>query len=93
MNVTDLVSGSAAAMVVAGVAFGLCYFAALRLSIAALAGGRGRLRAAALTLGRVGAAILFLWGAATQGAVPLLAAFAGFLLARAAALRWERRAV
>jgi hypothetical protein len=84
--------GLAAMMAVAGILFGLLYFAALRRSVALIAGRGGWLGALALTLARLGAAGAFLFGTAKLGAVPLLAAFAGFLLARAVALRSARRA-
>lgn len=75
--------GLALAMAPVGFAFGLVYFAALRRSVARLAAirlatDRSWLEPVALTLGR--------WGAAS-----LLATFAGFLLARAFAVRVARR--
>lgn len=79
-----------AAMAAAGLAFGLAYFAALRRTVLLLGSG-GRLGPAALSLGRIAAAVIFLGLAARFGAVPLLAAFLGFLLARALALRALRR--
>lgn len=82
----------AAAMAAAGFVFGLAYFAALRQSVAALAAGADWWRPAALTLGRIAAALVFLVLAAKLGAAALLAALAGFLAARAAALRAARRA-
>jgi hypothetical protein len=83
----------AMAMAAAGFAFGLAYFWALRRSVAALATGNGWWRPAAFTLGRIAAALIFLVLAAKLGTAALLAAFAGFLAARAAALRAARRAV
>jgi hypothetical protein len=79
-------------MAVAGLAFGLVYFATLKRSVMLFAAGRGWLGPLALTLGRIGAAVAFLFVAAKLGAAPLLAAFIGFLMARALALRAERRA-
>jgi hypothetical protein len=58
--------------------------------VAALAGGRGHLQALMLTLGRLGGAVLGLLLAAEGGPLALLAAFAGFLLARALATRAAR---
>ena len=74
----------------AGLAFGFCYFAVLRRTADLY--GRGRLVPAALTLGRLGAAILFFSLASRNGALPLLTGFLGFLLARGLALRAARRA-
>lgn len=76
----------------AGLALGLVYFASLKRSVALFAGGKSWLAALALTLGRIGAAVALLYLAAKLGAVPLLGAFIGFLMARALALRAERRA-
>jgi len=79
-------------MAVAGLAFGFGYFASLKRSVTMFVGGKGWLGPLALTLGRIGAAVGFLFVAAKLGAAPLLAAFIGFLMARALALRAERRA-
>ena len=78
---------AAAAALLAGFAFGLAYFIMLRRTVDLFATGRSRLMPAVLTVGRLGAAILFLAIAAKSGALPLLGGFMGFLLARAAALR------
>jgi N-ATPase, AtpR subunit len=78
-------------MAVGGFVFGLVYFAALRRTATSFTAGR-RLVALALTLGRIGAAVLFLGLAAKLGAASLLAAFLGFLLARMVALRAARSA-
>ena len=75
----------------AGFVFGLAYFAAVQRTALLFAAGRGWLAPVALTVGRIGAAVLFLALAARLGAAPLLAGFAGFLLARAVALRAARR--
>ena len=82
----------AAAAAAAGILLGLAYFACLRRTILLFAAGRGWARPAALTLARIGIAVLVLVIAARAGAVPLLAAFAGFLVARAIALRPARSA-
>ncbi|MGO9544619.1 MAG: ATP synthase subunit I [Rhodomicrobium sp.] len=74
------------AMAFAGLVSGLLYFLALRRTAILFARGRGWLAPIALTLGRIAAAALLLALAAKLGAAPLLAAFAGFLLARAVAL-------
>lgn len=74
-----------------GFAFGLVYFAALRRTVALFAAGRGWLGPSALTLGRMGSAVALLAFIARLGAAPLLAAFLGFLLARALALHAVRR--
>jgi hypothetical protein len=81
----------ASAMAVAGLVFGLAYFAALRWTVSLYGSGYGHLGPAALTLGRIAAATIFLIVAARLGALPLLAAFLGFLLARGLALRRLRR--
>lgn len=77
----------AAAWAVAGLSFGLAYFAVLRVSVDLHYEASGRFVPAALTFARFAAAILFLGLAARFGALPLLTAFLGFLLARALALR------
>jgi N-ATPase, AtpR subunit len=80
-----------AAFAVGGLAFGVVYFAALRRTADLYAVGQRRLVPAALTLGRLAAAILFLGFAARTGALPLLAGFLGFLVARGLALRTVQR--
>ena len=82
----------ASAAATAGLAFGLAYFAVLRRTIDLYGAAGNRLMPAALTLGRVAGAILFLGFAARLGALPLLAVFGGFLLARSLALRAVRTA-
>jgi len=78
-------------MAVAGVVLGLVYFASLKRSVTMFVGGKGWLGPVVLTLGRIGAAVALLYLAAKLGAASLLAAFIGFLMARALALRAERR--
>ncbi|MGO9483568.1 MAG: ATP synthase subunit I [Rhodomicrobium sp.] len=80
-----------AAIGLAGFVVGLLYFAAVQRTANLIAAGRGWLAPIALTLGRIGAAVLLSALAARLGAAPLLAAFAGFLFARVAALRAARR--
>lgn len=82
-----LTAGLASSMALAGFIFGLAYFAALRQTATLFASGSGWLVLSALTLGRIGMVTIVLTIAAKLGAVPLLAAFLGFLLARAVALR------
>lgn len=77
---------------VAGLGFGLAYFAALRQSLDCYAARRGRFMPAALTFGRFVAAVLFFAFMARAGRTPLLMAFIGFLLARAFASRAVRSA-
>jgi len=77
----------AVAMGIAGFIFGLFYFAAVQRTAALLAARKNWLGPLALTLGRMGAAAIFLTLAAKLGAASLLSAFLGFLLARAVALR------
>lgn len=79
-------------MAVAGVACGYVYLLSLKRSLTLLVGGKGWFAPLALTLGRIGAAVAFLFVAAKLGAAPLLAAFIGFLMARALVLWAERRA-
>lgn len=76
----------ASATAIAGYAFGLAYFAALHKTATLFAAGAGWLGPSALTLARVGTATILFTFAAKLGATSLLAAFAGFLVARAAAL-------
>lgn len=76
----------------AGFAVGLAYFAALKWTVRLYGSPDGSFAAAALTIGRlVGVAILLVL-AAKLGAVALLAAFLGFLVARSVALHRARRA-
>ena len=77
-------------MALIGLSFGLVYFAAMRRTVTFFTAGRGWLVPVALTLGRIGVAIILLGLAAKLGAVSLIAAFIGFLFARAAALRAAR---
>lgn len=80
----------AVTMTVIGIAFGLAYFAALRRTVTFLANGRGWFVPIALTLGRVGLAVVLLGLAAKLGAVALLATFVGFLIARTLSMRAGR---
>ena len=82
----------AAAMIISGFAFGLLYFATLKRAAALFASGSSWMGPLGLTLARIVAAVIFLSLAARLGAAALLAAFLGFLLARALALRAVRRA-
>ena len=82
---------TAAAFVAAGLAFGRIYFAVLRRSVELYAAGNGRLVPLALTVARIAGAIVFLGFAVHFGALPLLATFGGFLIARAWSLRAARR--
>ena len=81
----------ASALAVAGFVLGLGYFAALHRSVALYGSPRSRFRLVALTVARIGGAVLFVFFAARQGALPLLAAFFGFLVARALALHMAQR--
>jgi len=75
----------------AGLVFGLFYFAAVEWTAVLLAAKKGLLGPISLTLGRLAAATLFLAFAAQFGEASLLTAFLGFLLARAVALRKAKR--
>ena len=79
------------AMACSGFVFGLVYFAALERSIVLFLSKRGWLGPLAFTLGRMTAAVFFLGLTAKLGALFLLAAFLGFLLARTVSLRTARR--
>ncbi len=81
----------AVTMAFSGFAFGLIYFAALQRSVRLFTSNRRWLGPVAFTLGRIAAAVVFLGLAAKLGALFLLAAFVGFLLARAVSLRAARR--
>ena len=76
----------------AGLLFGLLFFATLKHSVTLFVERKGWLGPLALTLGRFGAAVGFLFVAAKLGAAPLLAAFIGFLIARALTLHARRAA-
>ena len=82
----------ASASLLAGLGFGFAYFTMLRRTVAYFGAGAGYLAPAALTLARIAAAVIFFACAARLGALPLLAGFLGFLLARTWALRAARRA-
>ncbi len=79
-----------AAMAGAGLGFGLLYFRLMRLTVVALVSRGGWLRPVALTAIRVIAAVAAFALAAKLGAVPLLAAFGGLLIARRVSLRSTR---
>ena len=82
----------AAAAAGAGIVFGRWYFALLRRTVSLYGTGGGNLAPSALTLGRLACAVVFLGLAARVGALALLGAFGGFLLARELAVRVSRRA-
>lgn len=83
--------GHTVLMAVAGVALGLAYFASLKRSVASFVSGGRWPRSLAEMAARIGVAAAVLLVAAKLGAVPLLALFGGFLLARTLTLRAERR--
>jgi len=80
-----------AAAALAGLALGLAYFASLRRAVAIFAAGGSWRAPAALTFGRLALAVVVLGAAAKLGPAALLAAFAGFLAARALMLRRQGR--
>ena len=84
-------SGLVLAMILLGFALGLAYFATLQRSVALLSARRGALVPLALTLLRIAGAVGVLALIARLGALPLLAAFVGFLVARGVMLRAARR--
>lgn len=79
------------AMALAGLLVGLVYFAALHHTVRRFTGG-GWLAPVLLTLGRIALVVVLLIVAARLGALTLLAAFAGFVVARAIAVRRGLRA-
>ncbi len=85
LSIPDLVGVSVMAPI--GVIGGVLYFAALRRAVASLALRGAMLPAIAFTVARGAVAIAVLGVAAWLGAWPLLAAFAGFLVARWLAMR------
>jgi hypothetical protein len=76
-----------AAALIAGLAFGGAYFAALNRTVSTFVAGTGRLVPIALTFARIAAAGVFFAFAASFGIAPLLASFLGFLAARGVAVR------
>lgn len=78
-------------MAAVGFGFGLAHFATLRRTVVMYATGRGWVGLLGLTLGRIGAAVLFLAAAAKLGAAALIAALCGLLLARTIAVRAANR--
>lgn len=70
-----------------GVIFGRGYFVLLRRWVAGFAARGAASRSGASAVARIAAAVAFFTLAAHYGAVALLSAFAGFLLARTLALR------
>ncbi|MDP1671429.1 MAG: N-ATPase subunit AtpR [Alphaproteobacteria bacterium] len=82
---------TALAMAFAGLVFGLAYFRAVRWTVNLLAEDHGWMAPVGLTLARVTGAVMLLTFMARAGAMPLLAGFVGFLLARMIALRPARR--
>lgn len=93
MTTVALCAGIAltAAFIAAGLVVGWAYFAALRRTVDLYATGRRPPVQVALTLARIGGVTAFLGAAVRFGALPLLAAFLGFLVARSLALRAVRR--
>jgi len=75
----------------AGFAVGMLYFAALRRTVLRFTASDGRWERVALTIGRMGVALALFAAAARMGAAALLVTFAGFLLARSAAIHRSRR--
>jgi NhaP-type Na+/H+ or K+/H+ antiporter len=78
------------AAAVFGFGFGLFYFGAIRQTADRIARRDGWLWPAAFTVGRLLAALLLFGFMARLGAYPLLAAFGGFIVARAVARRAAR---
>ncbi len=87
MNQHYLIIGVA---LLAGFLFGLAYFRAVRLTADYLTANKGWQIPALLVAVRLGGAIILLVYLARLGAMPLLAGFLGFLLARAIATRPAR---
>ena len=72
-----------------GIAMGTGYFYALRKTADLIVGGGSTLRAMGLTLGRLALMGTGLYVAALNGALPLLAALLGVLIAKAICLRQD----
>ena len=85
MSASDL--ATVAAFAALGFGAGIAFFSALRINVGLYATSGVGARAVGLHLLRLGAVGVVLWVAATLGAGPLLAAAAGFLVARLTALR------
>jgi F1F0 ATPase subunit 2 len=83
---------SAILYLVVGVALGAAYFALLRREVELLFAQASAVSVIPLHLLRVGLAIVAFWAVAQQGALALLLALLGFLVARTAARRWLRPA-
>ncbi len=94
MTSTALIAAAGIAVLMAfgGFVMGLLFFAGLWWTIDHIVAGRERFSHLVLTLGRIGAAAICLAFAGVVGAVPLLASFLGFLLARNLAMHTARRA-
>lgn len=82
------IAGTVFAAALMGFVFGIAYFIALRRTVSLFVASGGWWELSALTLGRLVAIAVFFMLLARLGAVPLLAAFLGFLLARAATVRF-----
>jgi hypothetical protein len=91
-RVTDVPAVIAALCGGGGIVLGLLYFAALRRSVAIFTDGGGWFAPAALTLLRIAGIVIALGVAAKLGAIPVLAVFLGFLIARGISLRLAREA-
>lgn len=85
------VGASIAVFAAAGLIVGFAYYGALWRTVTLLAGGSPWLVPVALTLGRIGGAVLVLGVAARFGAPDLIAALAGIIVARLLAVRVVRR--
>lgn len=88
-RVTDLLRDGAP-FVLLGTLLGAGYFAALRVNVERYLSGRSPGAAVALHLGRLAVTAAAFALIAPAGAVPLLGALLGFMLARSLALRSER---
>jgi F1F0 ATPase subunit 2 len=76
-----------------GALVGAAYFAALGLNVELYAGAGARSTALLVHLARLGGAVAALTLLARQGAAPLLAAFAGFLVIRTISVNRRRPAL
>jgi N-ATPase, AtpR subunit len=82
---------TAAVFAVLGIALGTAYFASLRRGLRIPAAGHAGLQYLSWAAARIAAAGLFFAFAVRWGLPAILAAFAGFLLARQVAVRAARR--
>lgn len=92
MTASVLLVALTASWALGGMLLGATYFAKLRRTAELFCAGEDRVLPITMTLSRLGGAIVFFAVAVQFGALPLLGAFIGFLVARGFALRAVQRA-